>query len=176
MAPVLNAAAAMALAGSASAFVAPSAFKGQAVTSAKPASSSTELSMSVDCGINGFGRIGRLVARSMIKNPDTNLKLINTGAAPEYMAYQVCPMCVCASSLLHSWAVASAFGLERAVVSTLQLRSWPFQIYKGTPLFFSHRLSNVPICGTSTALRCRQSPDPIQDTTRSSHIRWGVGD
>lgn len=87
MAPVLNAAATLALAGFASAFVAPSAFKGAAVTS-KAAKSSTELSMAVDTGINGFGRIGRLVARSMIKNPETNLKLINTGAAPEYMAYQ----------------------------------------------------------------------------------------
>ena len=89
MAPVLNAAATLALAGSASAFVAPSAFKGAAVTSKASASSSTELSMAVDTGINGFGRIGRLVARSMVKNPETNLKLINTGAAPEYMAYQV---------------------------------------------------------------------------------------
>jgi glyceraldehyde 3-phosphate dehydrogenase len=42
----------------------------------------------VPCGINGFGRIGRLVARSIISNPATDLKLINTGAAPEYMAYQ----------------------------------------------------------------------------------------
>lgn len=88
MAPVLNAVATMALAGGASAFVAPSAFKGAAVTS-KASASSTKLSMAVDTGINGFGRIGRLVARSMIKNPETNLKLINTGAAPEYMAYQV---------------------------------------------------------------------------------------
>ncbi|CBJ31240.1 glyceraldehyde 3-phosphate dehydrogenase [Ectocarpus siliculosus] len=87
MAPVLNAAATLALAGSCSAFVAPSAFKGAAVTS-KASASSTKLSMAVDTGINGFGRIGRLVARSMVKNPETNLKLINTGAAPEYMAYQ----------------------------------------------------------------------------------------
>lgn len=98
MAPVLNAAATLALAGSCSAFVAPSAFKGAAVTS-KASESSTKLSMAVDTGINGFGRIGRLVARSMVKNPETNLKLINTGAAPEYMAYQVrasirCDACV----------------------------------------------------------------------------------
>lgn len=98
MAPVLNAAAAMALAGSASAFVAPSAFKGAALTN-KAAPSSTELSMAVDTGINGFGRIGRLVARSMVKNPETNLKLINTGAAPEYMAYQVRVVSVCTSAL-----------------------------------------------------------------------------
>jgi len=42
----------------------------------------------VPCGINGFGRIGRLVARIMVKNPDTDLKLINSGASAEYMAYQ----------------------------------------------------------------------------------------
>lgn len=90
MAPVVNAAAAMALAGSASAFVVPSAFKGATVSTRTAAP--TKLSM-VDCGINGFGRIGRLVARSMIKNPETDLKLINTGAAPEYMAYQVCIVC-----------------------------------------------------------------------------------
>ena len=42
----------------------------------------------VPCGINGFGRIGRLVARIMIKNPETELKLINSGASAEYMAYQ----------------------------------------------------------------------------------------
>jgi glyceraldehyde 3-phosphate dehydrogenase len=42
----------------------------------------------VPCGINGFGRIGRLVARSIILNPETELKLINTGADPSYMAYQ----------------------------------------------------------------------------------------
>jgi len=42
----------------------------------------------VPCGINGFGRIGRLVARIMVKSPDTELKLINSGASAEYMAYQ----------------------------------------------------------------------------------------
>mmetsp|Transcript_21261 Transcript_21261/g.43520 ORF Transcript_21261/g.43520 Transcript_21261/m.43520 type:complete len:370 (+) Transcript_21261:63-1172(+) len=42
----------------------------------------------VPCGINGFGRIGRLVARIMVKNPETELKLINSGASAEYMAYQ----------------------------------------------------------------------------------------
>ena len=39
----------------------------------------------VPCGINGFGRIGRLVARIMVKNPATDLKLINSGASAEYM-------------------------------------------------------------------------------------------
>jgi len=39
-------------------------------------------------GINGFGRIGRLVARIMIEDANCNLKVINTGAAADYMAYQ----------------------------------------------------------------------------------------
>ena len=44
--------------------------------------------MAYNMGINGFGRIGRLVARIMIEDDRTNLKAINTGAAAEYMAYQ----------------------------------------------------------------------------------------
>jgi len=47
-----------------------------------------QVQMATPCGINGFGRIGRLVARIMVKNPETDLKLINSGAAAEYMAYQ----------------------------------------------------------------------------------------
>merc|ERR1719353_845150 len=39
-------------------------------------------------GINGFGRIGRLVARIMVEDERTNLKAINTGAGADYMAYQ----------------------------------------------------------------------------------------
>lgn len=39
-------------------------------------------------GINGFGRIGRLVARIMIDDPNSNLIAINTGADATYMAYQ----------------------------------------------------------------------------------------
>jgi len=39
-------------------------------------------------GINGFGRIGRLVARIMIDDPNSNLIAINTGADANYMAYQ----------------------------------------------------------------------------------------
>jgi glyceraldehyde 3-phosphate dehydrogenase len=88
MAPVVNAVAAMALVGSASAFVAPSAFTGAALTSAPRASAAGMQMANIPTGINGFGRIGRLVARSVIMNPQTDLKLINTGAAPEYMAYQ----------------------------------------------------------------------------------------
>jgi glyceraldehyde-3-phosphate dehydrogenase/erythrose-4-phosphate dehydrogenase len=42
-----------------------------------------------NCGINGFGRIGRLVARIMLKDPETKLLHVNAGSAtPEYMAYQ----------------------------------------------------------------------------------------
>lgn len=86
MAPVMSTFAVFALAGSALAF-APSSFKGASITAARPASSNMKMS-AVPCGINGFGRIGRLVARSIILNPNTDLKLINTGADPEYMAYQ----------------------------------------------------------------------------------------
>merc|ERR1719408_584969 len=46
------------------------------------------LSMGYKCGINGFGRIGRLVARIMVTDERTDLLHINTGAAAEYMAYQ----------------------------------------------------------------------------------------
>jgi len=44
--------------------------------------------MAVAGGINGFGRIGRLVARIMCKSKEIDLKLINSGAANDYMAYQ----------------------------------------------------------------------------------------
>jgi glyceraldehyde 3-phosphate dehydrogenase len=43
----------------------------------------------VPCAINGFGRIGRLVARIMCQNPEIDLKLINSSASVEYMAYQM---------------------------------------------------------------------------------------
>jgi len=55
------------------------------------ASRSSTLSMAKNgyaFGINGFGRIGRLVARIMIDDPDSNLLAINTGADATYMAYQ----------------------------------------------------------------------------------------
>lgn len=39
-------------------------------------------------GINGFGRIGRLVARIMIDDPNSKLLAINTAADADYMAYQ----------------------------------------------------------------------------------------
>lgn len=39
-------------------------------------------------GINGFGRIGRLAARIMLKDPNCKLMGINSGADVQYMAYQ----------------------------------------------------------------------------------------
>jgi len=49
---------------------------------------STSLNMGYAMGINGFGRIGRLVARIMIDDPNSSLLAINTGADAKYMAYQ----------------------------------------------------------------------------------------
>ena len=48
----------------------------------------TSPSMAVPCAVQGFGRIGRLVARIMVANPEVDLKLINCGYDAEYMAYQ----------------------------------------------------------------------------------------
>mmetsp|Transcript_14031 Transcript_14031/g.20748 ORF Transcript_14031/g.20748 Transcript_14031/m.20748 type:complete len:377 (-) Transcript_14031:32-1162(-) len=84
MAPIVSTFAAVI--GSAVAF-APSSFNGSPLSSTAN-SNSGSLKMSIPMGINGFGRIGRLVARSIILNPETELKLINTGADPNYMAYQ----------------------------------------------------------------------------------------
>jgi glyceraldehyde 3-phosphate dehydrogenase len=40
-------------------------------------------------GVNGFGRIGRLVTRIMMEDDDVKLNAINAGSAtPDYMAYQ----------------------------------------------------------------------------------------
>ena len=62
-----------------------------AVAAFMPASkiaSKSSLSMGYATGINGFGRIGRLVARILVEDPNTDLKAINTGAEAAYMAYQ----------------------------------------------------------------------------------------
>lgn len=48
----------------------------------------SSLSMGYAYGVNGFGRIGRLVSRIMINDPQANLLAINTGADATYMAYQ----------------------------------------------------------------------------------------
>jgi glyceraldehyde 3-phosphate dehydrogenase len=47
------------------------------------------MTMATGMGINGFGRIGRLVTRIMMEDSDVALKAINAGSAtPDYMAYQ----------------------------------------------------------------------------------------
>jgi glyceraldehyde 3-phosphate dehydrogenase len=53
------------------------------------ASNSATMLMATGMGINGFGRIGRLVTRIMMEDPDTDLNAINAGSATtDYMAYQ----------------------------------------------------------------------------------------
>jgi glyceraldehyde 3-phosphate dehydrogenase len=44
--------------------------------------------MGYSFGVNGFGRIGRLVSRVMLDDPDASLVAVNTGADANYMAYQ----------------------------------------------------------------------------------------
>jgi len=43
----------------------------------------------VGVGINGFGRIGRQVARIAMKDPETELKLINASYDADYLAYMM---------------------------------------------------------------------------------------
>jgi len=77
-----SAAIALAAVGSASAF----SFTG---TSLKATSNGSSMSMVTGTGINGFGRIGRLVTRIMSEDEDVKLSAINAGSAtPDYMAYQ----------------------------------------------------------------------------------------
>jgi len=65
----------------------PSSFTGSSLK-ATPRSDATMM-MATGTGINGFGRIGRLVARIMMEDDDCELKAINAGSAtPDYMAYQ----------------------------------------------------------------------------------------
>ena len=46
--------------------------------------------MSIKIGINGFGRIGRLVLRAGINRPDVEFVGINDpGMTPDYMAYML---------------------------------------------------------------------------------------
>jgi len=55
----------------------------------KASSNGSELNMVVGTGINGFGRIGRLVARILMEDDEADLNAINAGSAtPDYMAYQ----------------------------------------------------------------------------------------
>merc|ERR1719336_3615837 len=81
----LSIAYAVATLGSAAAFSA-SSFSGSAL---KASSNGSSLQMTTGTGINGFGRIGRLVARIIMEDPDADLNAINAGSAtPDYMAYQ----------------------------------------------------------------------------------------
>jgi glyceraldehyde 3-phosphate dehydrogenase len=80
-----SAATIVAFAASASAFSG-SSFSGTAL---KGASNDASMSMSVGMGVNGFGRIGRLVTRIMMEDEQCELNAINAGSAtPDYMAYQ----------------------------------------------------------------------------------------
>jgi glyceraldehyde 3-phosphate dehydrogenase len=74
---------ALAAAGSASAY----SFAG---TSLRASTSNTaSMSMTTGMGVNGFGRIGRLVTRIMMEDDDIKLSAINAGSATtDYMAYQ----------------------------------------------------------------------------------------
>jgi len=47
------------------------------------------MEMTTGMGVNGFGRIGRLVTRIIMEDSDCELNAINAGSAtPDYMAYQ----------------------------------------------------------------------------------------
>jgi len=75
----------VAAAGSVAAFT-PSAFSGSALKATRADSS---LKMATGMGVNGFGRIGRLVTRIIMEDEDCSLTAINAGSAPpDYMAYQ----------------------------------------------------------------------------------------
>ena len=77
------------LVASASAFTPTSFMPGMNKVAAARKSTMTGPTMKVKSGINGFGRIGRQVARIMIESDDTELLQINAGSAtPDYMAYQ----------------------------------------------------------------------------------------
>eukprot|EP00933_Yihiella_yeosuensis_P028279 TRINITY_DN220_c0_g1_i1.p1 TRINITY_DN220_c0_g1~~TRINITY_DN220_c0_g1_i1.p1 ORF type:complete len:448 (-),score=142.66 TRINITY_DN220_c0_g1_i1:144-1487(-) len=51
--------------------------------------SSSVTMRAVGIGINGFGRIGRQVARIAMKDPEVELKLINASYDPDYLAYMM---------------------------------------------------------------------------------------
>jgi len=65
----------------------PSSFTGSSLKVAPESGAS--MTMSTGMGVNGFGRIGRLVTRIMMDDDDCELNAINAGSAtPDYMAYQ----------------------------------------------------------------------------------------
>merc|ERR1719221_1903167 len=69
-----------------------SAFSGSSFSglSLKAASNDSSMTMAATgMGVNGFGRIGRLVTRIMMEDEECELKAINAGSATtDYMAYQ----------------------------------------------------------------------------------------
>jgi glyceraldehyde 3-phosphate dehydrogenase len=82
----LSVAALVASIGSAAAFSS-SSFSGSALKAG--VSNDASMTMATGMGINGFGRIGRLVARIIMEDEETSLNAINAGSAtPDYMAYQ----------------------------------------------------------------------------------------
>merc|ERR1719251_131397 len=65
----------------------PSSFTGSSLKVAPESGAS--MTMSTGMGVNGFGRIGRLVTRIMMDDDDVELNAINAGSATtDYMAYQ----------------------------------------------------------------------------------------
>merc|ERR1719498_1432162 len=79
-----SAVALLASVGSASAFS--GSFSG---TSLNAVFNDASMTMSTGMGVNGFGRIGRLVTRIMMEDEACDLNAINAGSAsPDYMAYQ----------------------------------------------------------------------------------------
>jgi len=81
----LSVAALVATVGSTSAFS--GSFSGSALKAG--VSSDATMTMTTGMGVNGFGRIGRLVTRIMMDDEDISLTAINAGSAPtDYMAYQ----------------------------------------------------------------------------------------
>jgi len=82
----LSTAALLTVVGTASAFTG-SSFSGSSLKSS--VSNDVSLKMATGMGVNGFGRIGRLVTRIMQEDDECDLKAINAGSAtPDYMAYQ----------------------------------------------------------------------------------------
>merc|ERR1712054_381315 len=55
----------------------------------KRASKKSVSMQAVGIGINGFGRIGRQVARIAMKDPETELKLVNASYDTDYLAYMM---------------------------------------------------------------------------------------
>ena len=45
--------------------------------------------MSIKIGINGFGRIGRMVLRASLQHPDIEIVGINDLCEPDYLAYML---------------------------------------------------------------------------------------